>query len=63
MRVRDTNPTPLPATASATRGLGLVTTALARCDGSLAVEDGGPGWAKAVVVRLFRALAATAEAA
>ncbi len=37
------------------RGLGLVTAALTRYDGTIAVEDGGEGWAKAVVVRFFRA--------
>ncbi len=37
------------------RGLGLVTAALARYDGTIAVEDGGEGFAKAVVVRFFRA--------
>jgi hypothetical protein len=38
------------------RGLELVTAALGRYDGTLAVEEGGAGWAKAVVVRFFRAL-------
>jgi C4-dicarboxylate-specific signal transduction histidine kinase len=37
------------------RGLGLVTAALARYDGVIEVEPGGAGWAKAVVVRFFRA--------
>jgi thioesterase domain-containing protein len=65
IRVRDTNPSPLPAPAQAleARGLTLVRAALSRCDGSLSVEAGGEGFEKCVVVRLFRALSATAEAA
>ncbi len=39
------------------RGLGLVTAALTRYDGTIAVEEGGDGFAKAVVVRFFRAFA------
>lgn len=39
------------------RGLGLVTAALTRYDGTIAVEEGGDGWAKSVVVRFFRAYA------
>jgi hypothetical protein len=39
------------------RGLGLVKAALARYDGTMAVEAGGEGFAKAVVVRFFRAFA------
>lgn len=39
------------------RGLGLVTAALARYDGTIAVEEGGDGWAKTVAVRFFRAYA------
>jgi signal transduction histidine kinase len=63
--VRDTNPAPVPSPAplSEARGLALVRAALQRCDGSLAVAPGGDGFAKCVVVRLFRALAVTAEAA
>jgi len=65
IRVRDTNPSPLPAPAQAleARGLTLVRAALARCDGSLSVEAGGDGFAKCVVVRLFRALSAAEVAA
>ncbi|HJL15719.1 MAG TPA: hypothetical protein RMH99_08690 [Sandaracinaceae bacterium LLY-WYZ-13_1] len=37
------------------RGLGLVTAALGRYDGAIAVEPGDDGWEKAVVVRFFRA--------
>jgi tetratricopeptide (TPR) repeat protein len=37
------------------RGLGLVTAALRRYDGTISVEDGKDGWAKSVVVRFFRA--------
>jgi hypothetical protein len=64
VRVRDTSPG-LPASPAAlsTRGLGLVGTVLDRYDGSLAVEPAGDGYAKAVVVRLFRALGPAAEAA
>jgi signal transduction histidine kinase len=64
LRVRDSNPAPLPATGplGEARGLGLVQAALLRCDGSLAVEPGGDGFAKTVVVRLFGA-AVAAEAA
>lgn len=39
------------------RGLGLVTAALARYDGAIIVEEGGDDWAKAVVLRFFRAYA------
>lgn len=39
------------------RGLGLVTAALTRYDGTIAVEPGRDGWAKSVVVRFFRAYA------
>jgi hypothetical protein len=38
------------------RGLGLVASALARCDGGLVIEPEGDGFKKGVVVRLFRAL-------
>jgi hypothetical protein len=38
-------------------GLGLVTAALARYDGTIAVGEGGEGWAKSVEVRFFRAFA------
>lgn len=37
------------------RGLGLVTAALRRYDGTISVEEGKDGWAKSVVVRFFRA--------
>ena len=39
------------------RGLGLVTAALARYDATIAVAEGGDGWAKSVEVRFFRAFA------
>jgi signal transduction histidine kinase len=35
-------------------GLGIVRTALERYDGSLEIADGGDGYSKAVIVRLFR---------
>ena len=38
------------------RGLGLVTAALTRYDGAIEVEPPREGYAKAVSVRLFRAL-------
>ncbi len=65
IRVRDTNPSPVPAPAQTieARGLVLVRAALQRCDGSISVEPGGDGFAKSVVVRLFGALEAAAEAA
>jgi signal transduction histidine kinase len=66
IRVRDTHPAPLPTVAplAEARGLALVRAALQRCDGSLTVEPAADdGFAKAVVVRLFRALAAAEEAA
>ena len=65
IRVRDTNPSPLPAPAQTieARGLVLVRAALQRCDGSMSVEPSGDGFAKCVVVRLFGALQAAAEAA
>jgi signal transduction histidine kinase len=65
LRVRDSNPAPLPQAAmvGAQRGLGLVQAALQRCDGSLSVEPGGDGFAKAVVVRLFGAVVTAAEEA
>lgn len=37
------------------RGLGLVTAALGRYDGTIAVEPGREGWAKSVVISFFRA--------
>jgi hypothetical protein len=66
LRVRDTNPAPLPPPAELieARGLALIRAALQRCDGSLSVEPGSDGFAKCVVVRLFCALhAASTEAA
>jgi signal transduction histidine kinase len=65
IRVRDTNPSSVPAPGQLleARGLALVRAALQHCDGSLSVEPGGDGFAKCVVVRLFCALHATAEAA
>jgi signal transduction histidine kinase len=65
--VRDTNPAPLPLPAplGSGRGLMLTTTALERYDGALVVEPepAGSGFAKCVVLRLFRALDRAAEAA
>jgi signal transduction histidine kinase len=65
--VRDTNPAPLPLPSplGSGRGLALTTTALARYDGALVVEPAAPdsGFAKCVVLRLFRALDRAAEAA
>lgn len=65
LRVRDTNPAPLPPPAAlgSGRGLALTTTALERYDGALVVEAADGGYAKSVVLRLFRALDAAAEAA
>jgi len=59
LRVRDTSPEPIALEAAARasgRGLHLVTSALARVDGGLELAPGGDGYAKALVVRLFRAL-------
>jgi hypothetical protein len=59
VRVRDTSPEPIALESAARasgRGLHLVTSALARVDGGLEVAPGGDGFAKALVVRLFRAL-------
>ncbi len=67
LRVRDSNPAPLPLPSplGSGRGLALTTTALERYDGALVVEPAAPdsGYAKHVVLRLFRALDADAEAA
>jgi len=65
LRVRDTNPDAVPSPAELTeaRGLALIRAALQRCDGSLSVEPAGDGFAKCVVVRLFRALHGATEAA
>jgi hypothetical protein len=67
LRVRDSSPAPLPLPSatgpSSARGLGLTATALERYDGALVVEPGGDGFAKQVVLRLFRALEPAAEAA
>ena len=56
IRVRDSSQARLEAAAAAgvEHGLGIVHTALLRYDGSLEVLPGGDGYAKAVVVRLFR---------
>jgi signal transduction histidine kinase len=61
IRVRDTSSrrvaapaTTRTATSEVEHGLGIVRTALLRYDGSLELADGGDGYAKAVVVRLFR---------
>jgi hypothetical protein len=63
VRVRDTSPEPLDLEAAwdrrAARGLGIVTAALDRYDGAIDVGPvgaAGDGFAKAVTVRLFRAL-------
>lgn len=60
IRVRDTSDERLTTEAiyqrGVDRGLGLVTAALRRYDGAIEVEPGSDGWAKTVVVRLFRAL-------
>lgn len=60
VRVRDTcRETPSFRAVSGRRvdrGLALVTAALNRYDGSIDVEPGGDGWAKAVTLRFFRAL-------
>jgi signal transduction histidine kinase len=67
LRVRDTNREPLSTDAlydrrpGPLRGLAIVTTALSRLDGVLEVGPGGDGFAKAVTVRLFRALDLEAE--
>lgn len=65
VHVCDSNPSALPAPAQMieARGLALVRAALQRCDGSLAVEPGGDGFAKCVVVRLFCAMHAAEVAA
>jgi signal transduction histidine kinase len=56
IRVRDSSQARLEPAAAAgvEHGLGIVHTALLRYDGSLEVLPGGDGYAKAVVVRLFR---------
>jgi signal transduction histidine kinase len=59
VRVRDTSPELLDVEALVgrrERGLGLCASALQRYDGGIESEPGGDGYAKAVVVRLFRAL-------
>jgi signal transduction histidine kinase len=64
IRVRDSSTQRLDAgdaaagPASVEHGLGIVRTALLRYDGSLEIAPGGDGYAKAVVVRLFRSQAA-----
>lgn len=60
IRVRDTSPDPLTTEAIYERrvgsGLGLVTGALSRYDGAIAVEsEHESGWEKAVALRFFRA--------
>lgn len=71
LRVHDTSPEPLTTErlyahekdpGSRTRGLGLVTAALGLYSGAIAVEPGAPGFAKCVVVQLFRALDTDAAA-
>jgi signal transduction histidine kinase len=60
IRVRDTSGGRIQAAAATAtaadveHGLGIVRTALLRYDGSLEIGAGGDGYAKAVVVRLFR---------
>ncbi len=60
VRVLDTSAESLSTDAiydrRADRGLGLVTAALSRYDGSIAVEPGDDGYAKSVTVRFFRAM-------
>ncbi|HEX6836060.1 MAG TPA: hypothetical protein VF334_05775, partial [Polyangia bacterium] len=65
VRVRDTNPSavPAPAQLNEARGLALVRAALQRCDGSMSVEPTGDGFAKSVVIRLFCAMHANEAAA
>lgn len=71
LRVHDTCPEPLtteqihqsldPRDPRIQHGLGLVTAALHLYNGAITVESGRPGFCKAVVVQLFRALAAPAQ--
>jgi signal transduction histidine kinase len=67
IRVRDSSTQPVAAevsTAAPTgveHGLGIVRTALLRYDGSLEIAPGTDGYAKAVVVRLFRSQATHPE--
>lgn len=68
IRVRDTSPDPLTTEAIYERrvgsGLGLVTAALSRYDGAIAVEACAEGgWAKAVSLRFFRAFEEDVELA
>jgi len=62
IRVRDSSRHGVEAMGAATEvagvehGLGIVRTALLRYDGSLQLGPGGDGYAKAVIVRLFRSL-------
>ena len=60
IRVRDTSAQAPSADTirgrSVDRGLGLVTAALSRYDGSIDVESGGDGYEKSVTLRFFRAL-------
>ena len=70
LRVHDTSPEPLtteqiyqsldPHDPRIQHGLGLVTAALHLYNGAITVEPGRPGFRKAVVVQLFRALATPA---
>ena len=59
IHVRDTCPDELTTeeiyARRRSRGLGLVTAALARYDGAILVEPSEGEWAKSVVVRFFRA--------
>lgn len=59
VHVRDTSSQPLRTediyARRADRGLGLVTAALSRYDGTISVGEGGDGWAKRVELRFFRA--------
>ena len=66
--VRDTSPQPLTTAdlhdgRRVDRGLGLVTAALARYDGSIAVGKGPPPFEKSVTIRFFRALGEGGEPA
>jgi signal transduction histidine kinase len=67
IRVRDSSTQPIEAEASTAaptgveHGLGIVRAALHRYDGSLEIAPGGDGYAKAVVVRLFRSQATHPE--
>lgn len=57
LRVQDSSEEPVTQNTGAhtvEHGLGIVAVALQRYDGSLEISHGDPGYAKAVVIRLFR---------